>query len=263
MTNPSGCGCSNTTQPLLNANIRATQLTETPVTECPTTVHETVCVQAEVTITPNVVVGKVQSFCVGNPIIGRCPGTPSTTGTCTFNVSQNICVQVPLTFSATAEARPDGIVCGTPATGPCPGVTACTHTIGFYRNHPEITNALIESTPTDSIVLGIDSMGLSFTVTTANANDVLNFNVPSPPAPSSPPLAQQYQVLYAQLLTAQLNLLSGATCPFATNAINNANTFLATSPAGGTTGAPAVQDPLAQFNEGNAPGCPMHCGDDV
>jgi hypothetical protein len=49
-------------------------------------------------------------------------GTPSPTDSCTFTVSQNICVQVPLTFSANATATPTGIVCGTPATGPCPGV---------------------------------------------------------------------------------------------------------------------------------------------
>jgi hypothetical protein len=34
-------------------------------------------------------------------------------------VSQSICVQVPLTFSADATATPNGIVCGTPFTGPC------------------------------------------------------------------------------------------------------------------------------------------------
>lgn len=261
MVNPCGCGCSGQSQTtLMNTNLLAAQ--ENEGTTCPTTVHETVCVQAEVTITPNVDVGTVQSFCVGNPLIGRCPGRVSETGNCSFFVSQNICVQVPITFSADASAVPAGIVCGTPATGPCPGTTACTHTIGFYRNHPDVTNALIALAPGGQIILGIDSMGLSFTVTASNANDVLNFNVPSPPAPTLSPFAQQYQVLYAQLLTAQLNLLSGATCPFATDAINAANTFLANSPDGGMAGAPAIQDRLAQFNEGNGPGCPIHCSED-
>lgn len=85
--------------------------------ECPTIVHETVCVEADVTITPNVEVGQIQSFCVDGPMIGACPGTPSRV--CTFTVSQRICVQVPLTFSATATAVPSGIVCGTPDVGPC------------------------------------------------------------------------------------------------------------------------------------------------
>ncbi len=227
-------------------------------TECPSIVHETVCVQALVTITPNVVVGEIQSFCVGGPVIGACPGTPSPEGECNFTVSQNICVQVPLAFSANATATPTGIVCGTPAVGPCPTTTACTHTIGFFRNQTDVTNALITAAG-GSIVLGIDNIGLSFTVTTANAGDVLSFNTPSPPAPSSPPFGPQYKILYAQLLAANLNLLNGATCDFATAAIAAANTFLANSPPGGMAGAPTVQEPLTEFNEGIALGCPGNC----
>ena len=86
--------------------------------ECPAIVHETVCVQAEVTITPVVVPGTIESFCVGEPIIGDCPGI--LVDECTFTVSQSICVQIPLTFSASATAVPTGIVCGTPDVGPCP-----------------------------------------------------------------------------------------------------------------------------------------------
>jgi len=229
-------------------------------TECPTVVHETVSVQAEVTITPKVVVGEVTSYCVGNPIIGTCPLDPCPAEKCTFSVSQNICVQVPMTFSAKAEAREAGIVCSTPTAGPCGGTTSCTHTIGYYKNHTEETNALIMAAPGGQIILGTDSTGSSITVTTLNANDILSFNTPTPPAPSSPPLANQYQVLYAQLLAANLNLLSGSSCDFATNAIADANAFLEASPSGvGMPGAPGVQEPLAEFNEGNAPGCPLHC----
>jgi hypothetical protein len=84
---------------------------------CPAIVNETVCVQADVTITPSVVVGTIESFCVGGPVIGGCPETP--VAACTFTVSQNICVQIPLTFSAVAVAVPVGIVCGTPLAGAC------------------------------------------------------------------------------------------------------------------------------------------------
>jgi len=224
---------------------------------CPTTVNETVCVQAEVTITPQVDVGEIMSFCASNPVIGPCSGTPREF--CSFVVSQSICVQVPLTFHANATAQPAGIVCGTPAIGGCPSA-ACTNTIGFYRNNPDITNALITDAG-GSIILGINGSGLSFTVFPSNANDVLNFNTPSPPAPDSPPFAAQYQVLYAQLLAANLNVLRGATCDAATAAIAAANTFLANSPPGGMMGAPGVQEPLAEFNEGLAQGCPAHCPD--
>lgn len=232
-------------------------------TVCSTTVHETVCVQGTVTITPHVEGGDAQSFCVENPTIGKCPGTLMPT--CSFQVSQKICVQIPLMFSATASAVQDGIVCGTPSTGECSGaVFGCTHTLGFFKNHPEITNALIADAG-GTITLGT-GLGLSFVVDTTNANDVLNFNTPSPPAPNSPPFAGQYQVLYAQLLTAKLNvqnLLNQGVeiCAFALAAIAAADAFLDASPAGGMAGAPDVQDPLATFNEGNAAGCPMHCED--
>lgn len=252
------CGNANTNNAVLNL------LQEEP-TVCPTIVHENVCVQGTVTITPNIQIGESMSFCLGNPMIGSCPGTLARN--CTFTVSQNICVQIPLTFSATATAAPNGLVCGTPETGECVGTTACTHTIGFFRNHPDVTNALITAAG-GSIILGSDNTGASFTVTTANANAVLSLNTPSPPAPSSPPFANQYQVLYAQLLAAKLNVLSitalGETvCPFATAAIAAADAFLAASPSGvGMAGAPDVQEPLATFNEGNAPGCPIHCADE-
>lgn len=230
---------------------------------CQTTVHERVCVQGTVTITPDVRCGPSRSFCMDEPIIGTC--LEDLMPYCEFTVSQNICVQIPLTFSATASAVPDGLVCGTEEMGPCPGApVGCTHSIGFFRMNSEITNALIMAAG-GSITLGAGG-GLSFTVTTSNANAVLNFNTPSPPAPEDPPFAGQYQNLYAQLLAANLNALSlealgVEVCDFATDAITAANNFLTASPAGGMAGAPGVQEPLEQFNSGNAPGCPEHCDD--
>lgn len=230
--------------------------------QCPATVHETVCVQARVTISPFVDVGEVQSFCVGPPMMGACPGEPSPTGSCVIDVSQNVCVEIPLSFSAGAQAVPAGIVCGTPTAGNCPAAESCTLTIGFYRNNPEVTNALIEDAG-GFIILGIDGDGASYIATPATANAILSLNTPSPPAPPAPPLANQYQVLYAQLLAAQLNVLRGATCDFVLTAINNANVFIAASPSGiGQEGAPGFSKPLDDFNNGLISGCPDHCPGD-
>lgn len=90
---------------------------EDEVTLCPATVHEEVCVQAQVTITPVVTPGDVKTFCIGSPRIGVCRGILRRN--CVFYVSQGICVEVPLSFSATAESVPKGIVCGIPQTGEC------------------------------------------------------------------------------------------------------------------------------------------------
>lgn len=85
---------------------------------CPTLVHQRVCVQGTVTITPDITSGPSRSFCIGNPVIGGCPG--DLTSSCSFTVGQNICVQIPLTFAATANAISDGLVCGTTGIGPYP-----------------------------------------------------------------------------------------------------------------------------------------------
>lgn len=232
---------------------------DTTNTKCPTTVNETVCIQADVTIKPNVEVGEIKSFCVGSAVIGECEGEVSPTEECTFTVSQKICVEVPLVFSATAKAEPSGIVCGEPEVGSCVNTEGCTLTIGFFRNNPKITHELIQKAE-GAIVLGIEGQGASISATVDNAIDILSLNTPSPPAPETAPLAPQYQILYAQLLAANLNVLNSATCPEGLQRIEDANQFIEESIAGvGKEGAPDVQVPLAQFNEGKAPNCPPHC----
>ncbi len=222
-------------------------------------VHETVCIQADVKINHVVTVGEIENFCVGGPNVAACSGLISPTNSCTFVVSQNVCIAIPLTFSALAVAEPAGIVCGTPLIGPCPIVSGCTHSIGYYKTNPNVTNALITKAG-GSIILGVDNTGASYTVTIANADNVLSFMTPSPPAPSSGAFAPQYQNLYAQVLAANLNVINGATCDNAIIAISNANSFLETSPSGvGKAGAPLVQAPLENFNVGTAFGCPGRC----
>lgn len=162
LTDCASCNLNNSNNFALQPNALQDENT------CPTVVHENVCVQGTVTVTPSVVSGDSQSICLGNPIIGSCPG--ELVKSCSFTVSQNICVQIPLTFSATATAVPNGLVCGTPDTSNCPNGTACTHTIGFFRNHSDVTNALITAAG-GSITLGTGA-GLSFIVNTTNANDV-------------------------------------------------------------------------------------------
>lgn len=224
---------------------------------CPTTVHDTVCVDAEVTIVPKVTVTQIHSYCVGNPEIGACPGISSEF--CTFNVRQAICVQLSLNFEADADAIPTGIVCGIPNVGTCNASTSCTFTIGYFKNHPEIISTLLDEAG-GSITLGDSLTGLGYIVTTIDeAIDVLNFILPSSSLPTTETYAIQYSVLYAQLLGAKLNVLNDATCDFATAAIEAADTFLATSPDAGIDGAPFLQEQLALFNEGNASECPEHC----
>lgn len=239
------CGCNGLS--ILNSEAVA----------CPTVVSRTVCGQAAVIILPEVEVGDTEAFCIGAPFIGTCPGT--VVKSCTFMVSQNVCAAIPLKFSALASAASKGMICSIPQTGNCPTISGCTLSIGYFSVNPKLVDALIIKAG-GSIILGIGSDGASFTVTASNASAVLDFKTPSPPAPTTVPFAAQYQLLYAQLLAANLNVINGATCDNATIAINNANSFIATSPSGvGKPGAPLVQKPLENFNKGNLEGCPVHC----
>lgn len=83
----------------------------------PDKVHDIVCVEATVTITPHVEIGDVKSFRVNDIKIGECCGVSHET--CSFKVHQKLCVQIPLEFSATAEAEATGIVCEEAHPGEC------------------------------------------------------------------------------------------------------------------------------------------------
>ncbi|RDI45610.1 hypothetical protein [Falsibacillus pallidus] len=232
---------------------------------CTNAVSQQVCVEAVVTITPSVTPGTPMVSCVGLPAVGTTCAelgfTPSTTvpGSCTTSFAQVLCVTMPLTFNADVVATPGAVGCGPAFNQPnCPISTACTFSKGYFANNEAVTNALIASNG-GSIVLGQGTSGLSLTATSANAKNILLGNAPIPPTPPDSPLRGQYQALYAQLLAARLNQLNGADCTFAQNTISGANNFLATSPAGGKTGAPAFTSALDGFNLGDAAGCPGSC----
>jgi len=85
--------------------------------ECPSIVNQKVCIEAKVTVEPEAKVGNVFAYCVGKPKFeewGR--GLPCD---CTYMVSQMLCVRFPLTISATASAKPAGIICNDPSIEPC------------------------------------------------------------------------------------------------------------------------------------------------
>lgn len=256
---PCGCGGENKIagkKKVTISNVDPLQVND----GCTPIVSSQVCVEADVTITPTVTSGTPIVNCVGTPTTATCRSlgfTPSVDGTCSFTFAQVLCVNVPITFDADVDADKGDVACGLAFTGPdCENApsTGCTLTRGFFAapQHQEETLQLL-ALAGGSITLGNDSLGFSTIVTEDNIFDVLEGNVgPSP----------QYRQLNAQLLTAKLNVLNGATCAFATNNIALADTFL-TSPVLNDALASQIQQLLAQFNEGNAPGCPDHCPEDV
>ena len=159
-------------------------------------------------------------------------------------------------------------------TSPPPG-TGCVHTCGFFGSSPEgqaLTAELIaEFGP---IILGQRGSGLSITVSTVAIAANIFANNPPAPAPMNRPCGSarvsEYQQLYAQLLTANLNVLNlqsqdVTVCREVLDLIQGANTFIANSPTPrGTTGAPSFSVLLTSFNEGSfSPNCPPACPGEV
>lgn len=250
------CGCEGElTTEVNDASVGILQQTN----ECNQPVSELVCVEAEVEVTPTVNTGPVTVTCVRPIVIGRnCSTfgfTRAANNRCTFNVSQLVCVTVPVEVGATARARTLGVFCGpaTPgATCPTPPVVPCTRTrIGFIQD-AELTLSLLLAQPGDQIVLGGlgTGAGIRVVVTEENIFRVLQGTEMTIPAP--------LRQLVAQLLAATLNVLNGAGCPAATLAITAANNFLI---AGGTpqSDAPTLAANLRLFNRGAVEGCPDRC----
>lgn len=259
MSNQNDCGCGGA-----NASAQAAQqplvTLEDPVVNCPVTVSDQVCLQADLEIVPSVTAQTINVRCVGGPVLGPCVAPPPTVAPtpCRFSVSQVICAEFKLNFSAEAAVRSTSATCDMPALTPCPPTPpppppgSCTHTIGFWRNQG--ADLIFGFLP---IQLG-NGGGLTVDVTTtAQAVTILQ---PST-GPSSVP---QYNQLYAQLLAANLNVMSGAGCPAATAAIEAANEFLSGSATPDQpTVAAALAGTLEQYNSGELAGCPGHCDDDV
>lgn len=87
---------------------------------CETYTYQTATVCAPVTVTPTAVPGTTRTICCGDPIVtpgvGECP---SSVRHCYFTVSQKVCIEIPITFGATATVGNPSIECETPSGEGC------------------------------------------------------------------------------------------------------------------------------------------------
>jgi hypothetical protein len=79
----------------------------------PTVGYQSASVCVPVTVTPYAKTGTTVTKCCGEALVtlGRntCGGTKN--GTCSFTISQDICVEVPVSFGATAEVGDAYVTC--------------------------------------------------------------------------------------------------------------------------------------------------------
>lgn len=80
---------------------------------CESTAFQPATVCTQVTVTPFANAGDTTTFCCGDPIVR--PGTVACAGTrngsCTFTITQDICVAVPVEFGADAETGDTFVTC--------------------------------------------------------------------------------------------------------------------------------------------------------
>lgn len=108
--------------------VKGGQVSSSALAICGPTCNEAFCnvvasqlvnVCVPITITPEVCVGPTSTFCCAPAVISTtpCGGIPG--GTCTFTVSQLICVEVPVNFTATATPGETFVNCGDAISGAC------------------------------------------------------------------------------------------------------------------------------------------------
>ena len=79
---------------------------------CETFTYQTATVCAPVVVTPVVIPGTTRTICCGAPIVTPGErGCPSGSTNCYFTVSQRVCIEVPITFGATAAVGESRITC--------------------------------------------------------------------------------------------------------------------------------------------------------
>lgn len=80
---------------------------------CPSVAYQTATVCVPVTVTPFARTDATYTRCCGTPVVtvgkNTCGGTKK--GTCVFTISQDICVEVPVSFGATAEPGDTYVTC--------------------------------------------------------------------------------------------------------------------------------------------------------
>ncbi len=86
---------------------------------CETTTSQLINICLPVTIEPFACLGRTRTVCCGSAVIGDVPCSGQPNGSCTFTVSQLLCVEVPITFGANTIPGNTYVRCGAPTPGTC------------------------------------------------------------------------------------------------------------------------------------------------
>ncbi len=87
--------------------------------QCGVTASQLINVCVPVTVRPYAYTGPARTICCGVPTVNDTPCEGIANGTCTFYVTQQICVEVPVTFGASTTPGDTFINCGSSSEGEC------------------------------------------------------------------------------------------------------------------------------------------------
>lgn len=88
---------------------------EQPFEGCTALTYQSAAVSVPITVKPKVSTGNINTFCCGEPSISPSPYKivcNSKSGNCSFILTQNICIEIPIEFSAEAISGCPYIECG-------------------------------------------------------------------------------------------------------------------------------------------------------
>lgn len=110
---------------------------------CETAAYQPLSVSVPVTVEPFVSEGEATTFCCGDPTVIREPARCDCIddNTCTFVITQNLCVKVPVTFGANALVGSAIVQCGE-ATGEDVCTGCGTGNVSSTANRPSIREVL-------------------------------------------------------------------------------------------------------------------------
>ena len=60
-----------------------------------------------------------RTICCGDPVIHTDPQCPGSKTSCTFTVTQSLCIQIPIAFGAVIETGEASVQCGEASETPC------------------------------------------------------------------------------------------------------------------------------------------------
>jgi hypothetical protein len=96
--------------------------------DCSATLNEEICIEAKVTVNPEVSIGNVRIECLDSTI-DRFPScNKCSSEKCTVFVNQLIRVKIPIQFSAKADAEKLGVICRVDHQEDCTEESSCSKT---------------------------------------------------------------------------------------------------------------------------------------